>query len=158
MNFQERVIQMTSRNMEDLFRSARAVPKDKLEWKPVNNGRSALDQLQECAQAPTWFLSMLETRKPPQFDKDLMEKARAERATWKTIDECENVCRKNSERLFEVIKKFPDKDLDVKIALPFGKGMVMSMADIAMAHYWNTTYHLGQINFIQTLYGDLEMH
>jgi len=24
--------------------------------------------------------------------------------------------------------------------------------------YWNITYHLGQINYIQTLYGDSVMH
>ena len=32
------------------------------------------------------------------------------------------------------------------------------MADILMLHYHNMTYHLGQINFIQLMYGDKEMH
>ena len=45
--------------------------------------------------------------------------------------------------------------------LPFGPGGSMKPFTIAeMADYprWNFTYHLGQIGYIQTLYGDNAMH
>ena len=44
------------------------------------------------------------------------------------------------------------------MSLPFGGGMTVSMADVLMMHYWNATYHLGQINQIQLMLGDKAMH
>jgi hypothetical protein len=32
------------------------------------------------------------------------------------------------------------------------------MADILFACYWNLTYHCGQVNYIQMLLGDTDMH
>ena len=158
MRYQDQVIRATSKSVEDLFRNARAMPEDKIEWKPLDKGRSVLDQLQECAQAPIWYVSMLESRKAPEFDEDTRKKAGEERQQWKTIDECEKVCGENSERLAELIDTFPDEDLEIMITLPFGDGMVVSMADVMMFQYWNNVYHIGQLSYIQTLYGDMEMH
>jgi len=36
--------------------------------------------------------------------------------------------------------------------------MIMTMADVLMLQRWNLTYHLGQINQIQLMLGDAEMH
>jgi hypothetical protein len=36
--------------------------------------------------------------------------------------------------------------------------MTVSLADVCFLHYWNTVYHLGQVNYLQTLLGDREMH
>ena len=158
MRYQDQVIRVTSKSVDGLFRNARAVPEDKIEWKPLDEGRSVLDQLQECAQAPSWYVSLLEARKAPEFDEEAMKKAGEERRAWKTIDECEKVCKENTERLAELIETFPDEDLEIMITLPFGEGMMFSMADVMMFHYWNNVYHIGQISYIQTLYGDKEMH
>lgn len=32
------------------------------------------------------------------------------------------------------------------------------MADVLFLHSWNLTYHLGQINQLQLMLGDREMH
>ena len=158
MRFQDYVIQTTERAVEDLFRTARAVPEDKLNWKPMDNGRSTLSVLQECAQFPLIAVPMLLTRQMPPFTHDVMVKAIEERSKWETLEECEEICRNNSEELYKAIREFPDSDLQHTIVLPFGGGMVRSMADIMMMHYWNTTYHFGQLNYLQTLLGDKEMH
>jgi len=158
MRFQDQIAVATMRAVDDIFRSARAMPEDKLHWTPFESKRSMLDCLQECAQAPNFFLNMLETRSMPEFREEDFERARAEWAQWDTLDKCEQVCRKNTEKLCAVIRTFPDEDLGITIHLPFGGGMERSMADVAMFHLWNLTYHLGQINYIQTLYGDYEMH
>jgi hypothetical protein len=42
--------------------------------------------------------------------------------------------------------------------MPFGGGVVMTMADILSLPSWNMVYHLGQINQIQLMLGDREMH
>lgn len=126
-------------------------------WKPLDNGRSALDQLQECAQSPDWYRSILEARNSPKFDPAEMQKMMAERAQWPTIDACEKVCHERAQRLLGVIRTFPNQDLEKTISLPFAENQVFSMADVMLFLYWNLTYHLGQINYIQTLYGDFEM-
>ncbi len=159
MRYQDQVVQMTQRAVETLFRTARAMPADKLTWKPLDNGRTALDQLQECAQVPTFFKAILEQKKAPEgVDEKYFEEARKRRQQWKTLDECEQKCLEHSKQLFEAIGKLSDKDLQLKIKLPFGKKEERSLADLAMAHYTNTSYHTGQINYIQTLYGDHQPH
>ena len=58
----------------------------------------------------------------------------------------------------DYIENYPEGDLDRMIALPFMPDLKLSVAEILASPYWNLTYHLGQINFIQTTYGDMEMH
>jgi len=95
---------------------------------------------------------------PPEKMKEVFEKIAEERRQWKTIDDCERVCKENSEKLYEVIRSVSEADFEISVHLPFGGGMDRSLADVMMFHYWNIVYHVGQINFIQTLYGDKEMH
>jgi hypothetical protein len=37
-------------------------------------------------------------------------------------------------------------------------GAKMTFAELLFLNYWNLVYHQGQIAYIQTLYGDREMH
>lgn len=158
MRYQDQVILMTTRAVEALFRTARAVPADKVTWKPLDNGRTVLDQLQECAQVPLFYKSILEQKKAPEVDEKYFQESRKLRQQWKTVAECEQKCLENSKQLLDVIGKLSDKDLQVKVKLPFAGGMERTLADLAMSHYANTSYHIGQINYIQTLYGDFDSH
>lgn len=158
MKYQDQAIHLTKQAIEGLFRTARSVPQDKVEWQPLDNGRTVLDQLQECAQVPKFYQAILEQRKFPDVDESFFEESKALRQQWKTIDECEKHCQENSEQLFAAIRNFPDDELNTKVMLPFGGGMERALADIIMAHCSNLQYHIGQINYIQTLYGDLETH
>lgn len=146
----------TMRVMEALFRSARSMPEDKLTWQPGDLGRTALDQLQECAMVPSWAASLLTTRKFD-FTPEMMKAAAEERSKW-TLDDCERECRERTEKLFEVMDAFPDEDLEKTMFLPFGGGKDRPFAEIMGLHLWNLTYHLGQIGYIQLMYGDKEMH
>lgn len=158
MKYQDQIIRSTQMALDDFFRTANAVPNERIEWKPLEEGRTVLDLCQECAQAPLWFSSILETRSCPPFDETKWQQALKERRGWKSIAECERVGKQNSEQLFSIIHDYPDEDLDVMVHLSFGEGIVRSIADIMGFHYWNLVYHTGQINYIQTLYGDKEMH
>lgn len=158
MRYQDVVIRITESALSDFFRTARAVPEDKLEWSPLDQGRSVLDQVQEVAQAPAFFKMLLEKKAFPELKPEQMEKAMEQRKSWKTIDECEEACRKYSDSFYNLIRDYPDEDLEIMINLPWGGGMVKSIADVMLFHYWNILYHTGQVNYIQTLYGDKEMH
>lgn len=84
MNCQECIITQTRASYDDLFRTARAVPRHKLEWQPLDAGRSVLSQVQECATVPAWHAAMhaaiLDTRQSLDVTPQFMEQASAERA------------------------------------------------------------------------------
>jgi hypothetical protein len=158
MRIQDLVVIMTEGATHSLFDYVRAMPEDKLRWKPAGGSRHALDILQECAQSPTWSATIAENRRWPDFDPDERERRRKERQEWDTIDKCEQVIRENNKKLFAVVRDFPDSELDTKIDLPFEEGMQLTLAQILMGQYWNLTWHIGQIAYIQTMYGDMNMY
>ncbi len=158
MRFQDYAIESTEQVCNDLIRNVRAIPADKLEWKPMGDGRTSLDILQECAQSPSWFIGILKARARPDFKPEAFQEMMAARKTWTTVDECVRVMNENLQQLFAAVRELSDADLDIRITLPFGGGMVRSLADMAHGQYWNANYHLGQICYIQLLLGDKDMH
>lgn len=156
MRYQDQLIHDTQSAIDSLFKAARAMPADKLAWKVDDKGRTALDLCAECAQMIPMTIGMLELKAMPPMDEGAMEQMNAERAAWSLAD-CERVCRESSEKLFAVLRGYTDEDLAKPIALPFGD-KDWRMSDVASYPLWNLTYHLGQIGFIQTLYGDHEMY
>lgn len=160
MRYQDRLSETTLKTMEILFRTARAVPEDKLTWKPLDRGRSVLDQLQECAQAPRFYLAILNSKALLNFDEKARRQARAERAGWDTLEACERRCQEATRQLCEAICDLTDEDLAMTFTVPGPEGQPrqVTLADFAEAHRNNMTYHIGQINYIQTLYGDFESH
>jgi len=158
MRFQDRAIAETNRIMESLFRTARAVPEDKLNWKPLDQARSVIDQLQECAQAPRLFIHALKHRNTD-FDEDQMARWRDERQGWTTLEACEMHCKANTEALNALIAELSDAELDETLTAGGPNGpRELSLASVALAHHNNMLYHVGQINYVQTLYGDFDPH
>lgn len=158
MSFKEELIQMTDKAGKEFLVNIRAIPADKLTWKPLDAGRSALDLLQEVAQSPTYVIPILEMRQVPDYSPEMLAETVAERQKWDTIEKCEEVMAANHARLFEIIRNFPDEDLQQTVHLPFAGGFDQTMAEIMSYQYWNLSYHLGQVCYIQTLCGDMEMH
>lgn len=144
---------MTSGSMDNFFKYARAVPEDKVTWQPLDTGRSVLDLCQECAQSPAWGVALMKAGKFTGFDDDFMAKMMAERAGWTTVEDCERVCRERANALFDAIREFPEERMHETIELPWGK-KTYAWWEIMLLHNWNITYHLGQVAYIQTLYGD----
>jgi hypothetical protein len=53
------IITLIQAGLADLERTVRAVPDDKLSWKPLDNGRTVLDLLGETAQTPVLVIRLL---------------------------------------------------------------------------------------------------
>lgn len=157
MDVKETLIAGSQGALENVIRAIRAMPEDKLQWKPLDMGRSAMEQFQEVAQSPLWAVGLLKTMKF-ELDPERMEKMRAEREAWTTVDQCEKAARENAELLFDSIRSFPSEDMGKTIHLPFRGGMDMTVLQIMSLMVWNCNYHEGQICYIQTLYGDKDMH
>lgn len=157
MRYQDQVVKLTQKALDDICRAAAAVPADKADWVPAGQMRSALNQMQEIATSGTWFLPIIEMSRVPVFDDETKKEHTRFRRTMSTIDACINEARQSTGPLCQAIIAFRDSDLDKEIVLPFGAGKT-SMADVLMMHYWNMVYHLGQINQIQLMLGDTVMH
>jgi hypothetical protein len=137
---------------EDLARSFAAMPADKQTWAPLEEGRCALMQVQENAVINAWFTAMLTDRVVPPLEESPFATERA----LDTSDKALTALAANTEKLVAAIGAFPDADLDQSLKMPWGE--TSTYEETLFGAYWNMVYHIGQIAYIQTLYGDKEMH
>jgi hypothetical protein len=157
MRFQDHIIDETRKAADEAFKYAKATPADKLDWKPLDSGRSVLAIAQELAKCPEWAHSIVSTGKPD-WSEEKMAAERAEMDAWTTIDECEAQCKKRLEKLYELYKTMGEDKLRETAWLPFDGGRDFTFQEMMDYPRWNFTWHTGQIAYIQTLFGDREMH
>ena len=155
MTFLEQLIKKNRQVSIGLARTFRAMPPDKQTWRPLEMGRSALDQVQECAGLNRFALEIFRTGEVPGFDTEEFARLKQEHDT---ADMALSLLKESTDQLVAAIEAFPVERLDEAITLPFGGGMPSSFGDLMFVTYWNMAYHVGQINYIQTLYGDNDMH
>lgn len=162
MDFKEFAIKRNLSASETLLRNVRAIPEEKRAWRPAEKTRSALEVCQEAAQSPMWGVMILQHKGWPAGDpaqmQEMMAAAMAERQSWDTVDKCETAMRANLEKLDAAIRALPEAELETMIHLPFGPGLDMPLAEVCLVQYWNSTYHVGQVCYVQLMLGDTEMH
>lgn len=148
----EALIAMNNQAVDMFFGAVRKMSPEKQAWKPLDEGRSALEQARELATVPDMFMMHIAPERTPKYAS--FEEAMGAGANM-DLDTCEAECRKMTSELNEIIAKMTPEQASKKHAMPWG--MEHSGGEIAGFHYWNTVYHLGQVNYIQTLYGDKDM-
>lgn len=74
------------------------------------------------------------------------------------MDKAEEALRANTALLTATIRTLSDEDLEIMVTPPFRGGVRVSLADVLQFHLRNRYWHAGQIAYVQTLYGDREMH
>jgi len=159
MRFQDYIIDSIQRGTDEVFKYARTVPADKLTWKPLDLGRSVLDQLQELAQAAEYVTGTIAGEaQDTNPDPERWQKMVADRQAWTTVEDCEREAKVRLEKLFTAIRGCADERLKETIWLPYDGGRDFTIQEVTEYPRWNANYHLGQICYIQTLYGDKEMH
>lgn len=158
MRFQDHVVRTTQKAMEDVIRAAQAVPEEQVDWVPMGAARSVLSQMREIATTADFFLPIVREGKPPIFDEHARREAVRIRQSHDTLDKCVDGARRGVSELCQAISAFPDARLEDEISLPFGGGVIMTMTEVLALPSWNMVYHLGQINQIQLMLGDREMH
>jgi uncharacterized damage-inducible protein DinB len=148
-------VKMNRSAVENIVINFDAMPAERQDWKPLDVGRSALSQVQECAIINPFFAAILTTQTVPAMEGEAYAAAKAALAT---PEAARAALAASADTLQAAIEAFPDEKLGETVTLPWGEGMVMTFGQIMLAPYWNMTYHQGQIAYIQTLYGDSEMH
>ena len=131
-----------------LLRNLKAMPDDKLTWKPLGQGRTVLSQLQECAIMTGLCAEALKTRRFPEYTDESYNSA---------IEEIDHIAltveslKINLDRLIREIDNFPSDELEKTLLYPWDD-KPKTFAELMMMNYWNLSYHEGQIAYIQSLY------
>ena len=156
MHSKDLIIKVTEDSCDMFWRFARAVPSERVLWKASEDSRTALELCQECAQAPKWSEGMLRIRAIPD-DLGDWQAILSEREGWTTVEACEAESRSRTESLIAAIREFPESAMEQTLFLPF-TGKDHPFWDIMMYPHWNFTWHTGQVAYLQTMWGDKDMH
>ncbi|MEP6756769.1 MAG: DinB family protein [Chthonomonadales bacterium] len=151
---QQLAAELNSGIIDGLIKNARAVPADKLAWKPLDLGRSVLNQIAECAVITKWVIKLIESRDVPELSNEGYADSVA---ALEDVNAAVAALESAKVELKSVIETFPSEHLDDQVTLPFFPDP-MTFAAIFYIPYWNNTYHIGQICYIQTLLGDTTSH
>jgi hypothetical protein len=144
----------TMRSMEGMIRLVSGMAEDKVIWSALEEGRTALDQVAECALICESLLDVIPTRQMPDFTPEMVAEYEASKKAM-SMDQAVHRLRAATSALGDLIGAFPDGELES--TMKFWGPEPWRMVDVLGYHNWNMTYHVGQINFIQTLYGDKQM-
>ena len=155
MKYQEYILGSMKQQVADFFKAVKKVPTDKLEWKPLDAGRSVLDQAQEVAMSFTWSADMLQGK--VSFSEEAFAEDKAVMSAWTTIEECEKQAEERLTAWQTLVSSYPDEKLKETIWLPYDGGRDFTMTEVMEYPRWNAGYHEGQVNYIQVLYGDTSM-
>jgi hypothetical protein len=133
-----------------------AMPAEKQDWKPTlpdGKGRSARQLVEECVLTNTTFAEMIRSGVEPDIDwvGELTKLGAVESGAL--VEQF----RAGNEALAVLLESLTDDHLVRTFLWPWAEREV-SFAEFAFMPAWHLDYHAGQINYIQTLYGDDDHH
>lgn len=160
MSRQQAIVGSINRALDSLVTTANAVPADKLNWKPSETARSIHDILVECTMTPHFnklildkaSQGVIEIALPNPEDLGVIQKEAS--LALPTVDLLTKALRDNHKMLTDHILTTSDELLNKEIVLLIGDGMKMTVADSLFWCGTHLQYHYGQVNYIQTIYGD----
>lgn len=143
----------TASEMEDLIAAAQSTERSRTSWRPLNLGRHVLDIMQECGMVNARYAAILESR---QWVVWPVERFLERKEQLDTVDKAAEQLRRDTSVLIEAIRSLSDECLMQAIEYPAKK--VRTVAETALFPLNHMAYHEGQVNYIQTLYGDWVTH
>jgi uncharacterized damage-inducible protein DinB len=117
-------------------------------WSPLDKGRTAVDQVAECALITDWVGQTLEHCTLAPMD---WEAYGTTKASLDTVEKALAALKPATERCVAAMRQLPADKADDVVELPWGEKY--TLGDLANIVWWNNTYHNGQICYIQTLLG-----
>ncbi|MFN7579265.1 MAG: DinB family protein [Armatimonadota bacterium] len=144
--------------MEMFLRNFSKVPDERLHWQAAPGAKSPLRIAAHTALYAVRFAAMMETRVLPQpdnLDEWLAAREQEERAV-KSREEVEAAFRVGTERVLAAMDALKPEDMD--LILESGQGWSMPMRFLVDLPATHANLHCGQIDFLQTCWGDQEVY
>ncbi len=141
----------TQKASDGLITAFLRLPDDKRGWSPEGKGRTALDQVAECALLNGFTATLIETRtwQDDAFSGFFAQKEEAAR-DWGKL---QPLLMENTHRVIASLRAVPEDALGDEIVLPWNK---QTLAETIAYPYWNMAYHEGQISYLASLLGCLD--
>lgn len=158
MDLIESAKQSAINGMEMFLRNFSHVPDDKLTWTPAPTAKSAIRIGAHTALYAGRFAKMIRERQLPN-PGDLGEwvaQREAEEVAITGREEMERVFRAGTAEVLEALDSLSADDLSM--TLDSGQGWTVSMAWVMNLPGWHATLHNGQIDYLQTCWGDQEVY
>ncbi len=140
---------LVRKSAADLIKATRSLG-DKASWQPLEKGRSAANQVAECALIASFAAGVLATKAVGPMDWEAFNKACAALAA--DPHAAMETLATNTEALSDAIGALTEADHAATVTMPWDE--VLTLPHVAMMVHWNNTYHEGQVNYIQTLAGE----
>ncbi len=132
--------------MQMFLASAKAVPEEKRDWSPGGAATTTTWMVNHCAKFPRFIIASI-TRMEPVLD--------AFSTPDLGFDEAVANLENATDALCAFVATVPEEQMSQSITFRWAP---MTVSQTLRMHHWNNTYHLGQVNYIQLLIGDREMH
>ena len=144
--------------MELFLRNFSYVPDDKLTWTPTPTAKSALRIAAHTALYAGRFAHMITSRQLPGGDnlEEWLAARNAEEVAITSRAEMERVFRKGTEEVIAAMDSLTPEQIGT--SLDSGMGWSMPMTQLMKLPGWHATVHLGQIDYLQTCWGDQEVY
>jgi uncharacterized damage-inducible protein DinB len=143
---------------QTIGRTVPFTPTDKRNWSPMGAARTTTDVMQECAEALEMAIKLMKTGQWPSADpKARAARAEALKKNPPKFEDLQARLQKVVEEYAQAIEKFPAERWMEMVPSPFS-GQQMPLGSLLGLPVFNMVYHWGQINYIQTMLGDTEMH
>ena len=129
------------------------IPEDKLDVSPMAAAKTPKAMTIECAGLFKMLVALIDSA---DAKRPSPEERQAWYASFKTIDAVKEEFTKTADALIAKIEKLDPSALDREVTAPWGQPI--SLGGMLLLGISHTTYHDGQLNYIQTLYGDDKFH
>lgn len=144
--------------MEMFLRNFSHVPDDKLNWQVTPTAKSALRIAAHTALYAGRFAAMIRDRATPKPDnlEEWLAQREAEEVAITSRDEVERIFRAGTDEVLAALDSLTPEEIES--TLDSGQGWSMPMTFLMGLPGWHATLHMGQIDFLQTCWGDQEIY
>jgi len=144
----DRIVQSRDCYIQDL----EAMDESVLQSSPGGEARIPMDFTYEVIYVNQRILCRLRGEEPETFPSDGWITAPLE---FQSKSALVTGIRETTDQIIEAWNSLPDDEINKKISLPSGETSPIGMVNLCATHL---TYHDAQLNYIQSLNGDNEMH
>ena len=144
--------------MDMFLRNFAHVPDDRLNWTPTPTAKSALRVAAHTALYAGRFAKMISDRQLPQPAniEEWVAKNNAEEIAVTDRAEMERIFREGTAAVIAALDSLTPEE--VESDLSSGQGFEMPMKQLINLPGWHATLHLGQIDYLQTCWGDQQVY
>lgn len=139
-----------------ILKTFAAVPEDKLTWSPSTTAKSALRVVAHVGVANFGFAQLLRGR-DSQFEsfEDLFAYFYREEAKVTSREQAVKLIEDSCNAVLAALDELTDEHLTTEVKGPFGPMPMTFWMALPSRHADN---HASQIDYLQTIWGDLEIH